>query len=137
MRPGKEKRGGKQCGEAKVDMPCEKAETKKESEEIPISPFGFATAPDQAQCFPHEQENENHAERLRSDTVGERIEKRIARPDQGQHEADPKKLADADDKIIGAATQSQVLGQDQQPDTGIGQTRRGRIRLAVRRGFSS
>src|SRR6266446_3665593 len=100
-------------------MPGENTKTKDDGKKVPVYPPRLATVLNQAQCLHRNYNDKNHAEGLRPDTVREGIEKCVASPGYSQREADPKKLADRGDKIEGCNAKRHVLGDDQQPNSGI------------------
>jgi hypothetical protein len=53
--------------------------------------------------------------------VRKRVKEWVAGPAQCQRKAEPKESADGDDEMKGCAAQRQVLHDNQQPDSGIGQ----------------
>jgi hypothetical protein len=104
-------------------MSGEKAKQKKDCENIPVSPGRFALAPDEPQAFRDNQHHENEAQGLSPGAVREGVEEGIAGPAQGERQPHPKGLADRADEPISGSGEADVLGNNQQPDSGISQLR--------------
>src|SRR5688572_30216308 len=123
MCPREDKGRGQQQDEPDVGVAGEKAKPENDCEEIPIEPARLVPLSNQPQPFRDEQNDDDDAETLRSRAVGERVEDRVARPDDGQREANPKDLADRQDEIKRDGAEREVLRADQQPHPGISQLR--------------
>src|SRR3954471_15659185 len=82
----------------------------------------MAAALNQPEPFAGEENDENQAEALRSDTMSERIKESVAGPGDGDRKPNPKKSGDRSDEIKSGSSKREVLGQDEKPDSGIGKS---------------